>query len=69
VEEAANHPLLDVARRYVNKARAAGTRAIVQGWGHMLHVWQMFYPEVREAGEAWDEIRRFLESTQPVPGL
>jgi epsilon-lactone hydrolase len=61
--------LLDDARRYVNKARAAGTRAIVQSWGHMLHVWQMFYPEVREAGEAWDEIRRFLESTHPAPGL
>ena len=61
--------LLDDARRYVNKAQAAGTRAIVQSWGHMLHVWQMFYPEVREAGEAWDEIRRFLESTHPVPNF
>ncbi|MGH8035827.1 MAG: alpha/beta hydrolase, partial [Lysobacterales bacterium] len=58
--------LLDDARRYVNKARAAGTRALMQSWGHMLHVWHIFYPEVREAGEAWDEIVRFLDSTRRV---
>lgn len=55
--------LLDDARRYVNKARASGTPAVVQSWGHMMHVWHIFYPEVREAGEAWEEIRKFLNST------
>ena len=55
--------LLDDARRYVNKASAAGTRAVVQSWGHMMHVWHFFYPEVREAGEAWDEIVRFVDAT------
>ncbi|HLF30533.1 MAG TPA: alpha/beta hydrolase [Xanthomonadales bacterium] len=58
--------LLDDARRYVNKARASGTRAVVQSWGHMMHVWHIFYPQVREAGEAWDEIVRFLDSTRPA---
>lgn len=56
--------LLDDARRYVNKARASGTRAVVQSWGHMMHVWQMFYPELPEAGEAWEEIRKFVETTR-----
>ena len=55
--------LLDDARRYVNKARVSGTRAVAQSWAHMLHVWQIFYPEVREADEAFDEVRKFVEST------
>jgi acetyl esterase/lipase len=54
--------LLDDARRYVNKARAHGTHAQVQSWGHMMHVWQIYYPEVREASEAWEEIRKFLQA-------
>jgi len=58
--------LLDDARRYVNKARASGSPAVVQSWGHMLHVWQIFYPKVREAAEAWEEIRKFLETTYPA---
>jgi acetyl esterase/lipase len=56
--------LFDDARRYVNKARAGGTRAVVQSWAHMLHVWHIFYPEVREAEEAWEEIRKFVDSTR-----
>ncbi len=56
--------LLDDGRRYVNKARASGTPAVVQSWGKMLHVWQMFYPEVTEAGDAWDEIYKFVETTR-----
>lgn len=52
--------LLDDARRYVNKARGAGTVAKVQSWGHMMHVWQIYYPLVSEAGEAWEEIGKFL---------
>ena len=56
--------LLDDARRYVFKARAGGSRAVVQSWAHMLHVWQLFYPEATEAGDAWEEVRKFVESTR-----
>jgi acetyl esterase/lipase len=56
--------LFDDARRYVNKARISGSPAVVQSWGHMLHVWHIFYPEIREAGEAWDEIRAFVNDTR-----
>jgi len=55
--------LLDDARRYVNKANASGSRALVQSWGHMMHVWHIFYPEVTEAEQAWQEIRKFVDST------
>ena len=56
--------LLDDARRYVNKAHASGSRAVVQSWGHMMHVWHIFYPDVQEAKDAWEEIRIFLETTR-----
>jgi acetyl esterase/lipase len=56
--------LEDDACRYVRKARVSGTHAIAQSWPHMMHVWQIFYPEVTEAGEAWDEIGKFVDSTR-----
>ena len=48
------------AVRYVNKAVAAGSPARLQSWPHMVHVWQIFYPQLKEAGEAWDEIGKFI---------
>jgi len=30
----------------------------------MMHVWHIFYPAVEEADEAWQEIRKFLDSTR-----
>ena len=53
--------LLDDARRYVRKARASGSPALAQSWPHMLHVWQIFYPEVPEAGQALREVALFLQ--------
>ena len=41
--------LLDDARRYVNKARASGSPVRLQSWAGLLHVWQIFNPEVPEA--------------------
>ncbi len=52
--------LLDDARRYVYKACAAGSPVKLQTWSDMLHVWQIFYPELPQAGEAWEEIEKFL---------
>lgn len=53
--------LLDDARRYVYKACASGSTARLQTWSDMVHIWQIFYPELPEAAEAWDEIGKFLE--------
>ncbi len=52
--------LFDDARRYVNRAVAAGSPARLQSWTHMVHVWHMFYPQLQEASDAWDEIGRFI---------
>jgi acetyl esterase/lipase len=54
--------LYDDARRYVNKARAAGSPARLQSWPGLLHVWQLFYPEIPEAGEAWRRVGEFIDA-------
>lgn len=48
------------AVRYANRAIAAGSPARLQSWPHMVHVWQMFYPQLTEAREAWDEVGKFI---------
>lgn len=54
--------LLDDCRRYVNKAAAAGSPVNLQTWSHMVHVWHIFYPELTEGREAFEEIRKFLQA-------
>jgi acetyl esterase/lipase len=54
--------LLDDARHYVHKAHASGTPATLQTWPDMVHVFQLFNPELPQAEEAWGEIGRFLNS-------
>ncbi len=54
--------LLDDARRYVYKACAAGSPVKLQTWPDMVHVWQIFDPELPQAAEAWTEIGSFLEA-------
>ena len=56
--------LLDDARRYVNKARAAGSPVHLQSWSGLLHVWQIFYPEVPEARDAMNRVGEFIEAVE-----
>ncbi len=51
--------LLDDARRYVNKTVASGSIAVLQLWESMPHVFQIFYPELSPATQAFDEIGKF----------
>jgi len=53
--------LLDDARRYVFKAHASGSPAKLQIWSDMVHVWQLFDPQLPQAAEAWVEIGKFLD--------
>jgi acetyl esterase/lipase len=57
--------LLDDSRRYVNRAQAAGSPVRLQTWSHMVHVWQIFNPELTEARDALEEIRKFLAAASP----
>lgn len=52
--------LLDDSVRYANKAAAAGSVVTLQTWNHVVHVWHMFDPELTEARQAFEEIRKFL---------
>ncbi|MDO8862844.1 alpha/beta hydrolase [Haliea sp. E1-2-M8] len=54
--------LLDDARRYVAKAQEEGSPVELQTWPHMVHVWQMFTPDLPEAEEAYVSIAEFLAS-------
>jgi monoterpene epsilon-lactone hydrolase len=53
--------LLDDGRRYVNKAVAAGSPAVLQCWQNVPHVWQIFYPQLPEAVNAFEQIEAFCE--------
>lgn len=57
--------LFDDSRRYANRAQAAGSPVKLQRWNHMVHVWQIFNPELPEAREALAEIGKFLNAAAP----
>ena len=57
--------LFDDSQRYVNRAQAAGSPVRLQRWNHMVHVWQIFNPELTEAREALAEIGKFLNAAAP----
>ena len=56
--------LLDDARRYVARAQAAESPVLLQTWPDMVHVWQMFTPELPEAEEAYENMAEFLASVE-----
>jgi monoterpene epsilon-lactone hydrolase len=53
------------SQRYANRAQAAGSPVRLQRWTHMVHVWQIFNPELPEAREALAEIGKFLDAAAP----
>jgi acetyl esterase/lipase len=54
--------LHDDSRRYVNKAIAAGSPVTLQTWNHMVHVWQIYHPDLPEGRQAFEEIGKFLRA-------
>jgi len=64
IQVSAAEMLLDDAMRYVNKARSFGSPTRIQVWPGLLHVWQIFQPEVPEARDAFDRIGEFLKSVE-----
>jgi len=63
VQASACEMLVDDARRWVNRARAAGSPAQLQTWAHMVHVWQLFHAELPQGREALEAVRRFIAQT------
>jgi monoterpene epsilon-lactone hydrolase len=58
--------LIDDARRYVNKARAAGSPVALETWHGMVHVWQIFVTMLPEAQAAFEAIGAFFERCAPT---
>jgi monoterpene epsilon-lactone hydrolase len=58
--------LIDDARRYTNKATAAGSAVTLQTWAGMVHVWHMFVVTLPEAQQAFREIGEFFERCAPA---
>ena len=54
--------LRDDARRYANKATAAGSPVTLQTWKHMVHVWHIYHPDLAEGRQAFAEIAKFLKA-------
>lgn len=52
--------LLDDSARYYHRAVAQGAEVTLETYDNMVHVWQMFYPELSEARVALEHIRDFL---------
>ncbi|MCL7945468.1 alpha/beta hydrolase [Marinobacter sp. ATCH36] len=52
--------LAENARRYVEKARAAGSPVEIKTWPDMVHVWHLFTPLLPEAEAAFEHIGEFL---------
>lgn len=59
--------LLENARRYVAKARAAGSPVEIKTWLGMVHVWHLFTPLLPEAEEAFEHIGEFLARVEAGP--
>lgn len=58
--------LLGDARRYVNKARAAGSPVELETWPDLVHVWHLFEPILPEAREAFERIGQFVDRCAPA---
>ncbi|MFV0277492.1 MAG: alpha/beta hydrolase, partial [Parahaliea sp.] len=56
--------LLDDSRRYALRAQQAGSPVELQSWPHMVHVWQIFNPELPEAEEALVRVAQFLQGVE-----
>lgn len=60
--------LADDARRYVNKARAAGSPAELETWHGMVHVWQAFGVGLPESDQAFERIAAFVRRVEESRG-
>lgn len=66
IQASRDEMLIDDARRYTNRARAAGSPVRLQTWPGMVHVWQIFDPDLTEARDAFERIAEFLAAAAPA---
>jgi acetyl esterase/lipase len=49
IQVSAIETIVDDAKRYVSKAQQQGSPAKLQLWDNMIHVWQIYHPDLAEA--------------------
>lgn len=64
IHASSNEMLLDNARRYAARARAAGSVVELHIWSNMVHVWHIFANLLPEADQAFADIQDFLTRVQ-----
>ena len=52
--------LLDDARLFAERARAAGVEAKLEVWDRMIHVWHWYWPMLDEGAQAIATIAAFM---------
>jgi acetyl esterase/lipase len=57
--------LLDDSTRVADRARAAGVDVTLEKWDGLIHVWQLFGPDIPEAQQAIQGIAEFLSKRMP----
>jgi acetyl esterase/lipase len=66
IQASTSEVLADDAIRYANKARAAGSDVELQMWSGLMHVWQVFDPELPESHDAYARIVAHLNRSGTV---
>ena len=66
IQASADEMLYGDAQRYANKARAAGGDVTLQLWPKMVHVFQGFGPDLKEAQDALQHIAKFIAERSAV---
>lgn len=64
IQASTSEMLLDNARRYAAKAKAAGSQVELHTWSDMVHVWQIFTPMLPEAEEAFLDVQAFIKQIE-----
>ncbi len=62
IHASSSEMLLGDAMRYTNKARAQGSNVTLQVWKNQVHDWHLFNMHKGSANQAWDEVRKFIDS-------
>ncbi len=62
IQVSCDEMLFGDSQRYANKVVASGGDVTLQVWPTMVHVFQMFGPELPEASEAFDRIAIFIKT-------
>ena len=66
IEVGSHEILLDDARLFASRAKAAGVEVTLQVWEDMVHCFPLLAPAFPEASQAWNEITAYIRERPQV---